>query len=139
MNRELILWPVLFQIGLTIFLYIRLARAKKKAVASNEVNESRRSLYEDAWPEYVIQINNCIRNQFEVPVLFYVLAIQLYILDSVNYLALFIAWSFVLLRSGHAYVHTGSNYVPVRRRLFMASVFAILGLVLLCIYAIIVR
>lgn len=138
MNREMILWPVLCQIGLTIVLYIRLARAKKKAAALNEVDEGRRSLYDDAWPDYVIQINNCIRNQFEVPVLFYVLTVLLYLLDAVTYLTLVLAWAFVLLRIGHAYVHTGTNYVPVRRKLFMASVFTTLGLFVLCVYAVLV-
>jgi len=36
------------------------------------------------------------------------------------------AWLFVLLRVAHAYVHTTSNYVPTRFRIFAASVFVLL-------------
>ncbi|MBM4197700.1 MAG: hypothetical protein FJ197_11540 [Gammaproteobacteria bacterium] len=137
MNRDLIFWPILVQIALTLILYVRLDFAKKKASAAGEVDENRRALYADAWPEYVVQINNCIRNQFEVPILFYVLVALLHAKDSVGAMALVLAWLFVALRLGHAYVHTGSNYVPVRRKLFMGSVVAVVGLFVLAIRALI--
>jgi hypothetical protein len=65
-----------------------------------------------------MKINNNIRNQFELPVLFYVLTIVLWRLGETGTLALMVAWLFVASRIAHAYVHTGANYVPVRRRIF---------------------
>lgn len=132
MNNNLIVFPVLVQILLTFALYIALSVNKNKAVKLGEVNESRRGLYDDAWPEYVLKINNCIRNQFEVPVLFYVLSILLWNLHAVDVYALGCAWLFVATRVAHAWVHTGSNYVPVRRRLFMT------GCVLLLVMSVLV-
>jgi len=35
-------------------------------------------------------------------------------------------WLFVLLRIGHAYVHTTSNYVPTRFKIFAAGIFVLL-------------
>ncbi|MCA9644832.1 MAG: MAPEG family protein [Polyangiaceae bacterium] len=128
MKDAWILAPVLVQVLLTIGMYIRLAVAKKRAVAANEVNEARRALHDDAWPDYVLQINNNIRNQFEVPVLFYVLVFALLSLQQADVAAQALAWLFALSRVGHALVHTGSNYVPLRRRIFTVGVFVLLGL-----------
>lgn len=119
MNSYLIAFPVLVQIVLTLSLYVLLTIRKSRAAKLGNVNESRRGLFDDAWPVDVIAVNNCIRNQFEIPVLFYVLSIFLFLLNAVGLPALLVAWLFVLSRVAHAYVHTGSNYVPIRRRIFM--------------------
>jgi len=95
-----------------------LSIAKSKAVKAGLVNEQRRGLHDDAWPDSVMQINNNIRNQFELPVLFYVLVILLWSLGSAGLFPQTVAWLFVLSRAVHLHIHTGSNYVPLRRRVF---------------------
>ena len=121
MTGQTIFIPVLVQVLLTMVCYIGLTVAKAKAIKNNEVDDARRGLYDDAWPESVIKFNNNIRNQFEVPVLFYVLCFVMWAAQSVTMVALVIAWLFVLSRVVHAYIHTGSNYVPMRRKVFMFS------------------
>ncbi|MGH1372164.1 MAG: MAPEG family protein [Cellvibrionaceae bacterium] len=128
MNAQIILWPVLLNIVLAVLLYFKLISAKKAAVAAGTVDESRRALHDDAWPDSVVQVNNCIRNQFEAPVLFYAVIGVIYALNAVNWIALSLAWIFVTSRYFHAYVHTGSNFVPRRRRFFTVSVLSILAL-----------
>jgi hypothetical protein len=59
-----------------------------------------------------------MRNQFQVPVLFYVLCFIFYALDSVTTTVLYLAWAFVISRIIHAYIHMSSNYVPARFRVF---------------------
>ncbi len=83
-----------------------------------QVDEVRRALHSDAWPDSVIKINNNIRNQFETPVLFYVLVLVLLNLGAVGWLTQLLAWLFVLSRIAHTLVHTGTNQLPLRRRLF---------------------
>lgn len=117
----MILLPALAQILLTIVVYGALAVAKAKAVRGGLVDLDRRALHEDAWPDSVRKINNNIRNQFEVPVLFYVLTIVLWQLNETGVVAQSLAWLFVISRFVHAYIHTGSNYVPARRRVFMVG------------------
>lgn len=129
MNTDLIFYPVLIQVLLVVVLYIILAKRKKQASLAGEVDEARRSLHADAWPESVMQVNNCIRNQFEVPVLFYVAVMALWAIGGVSVLTLGLSWLFVFSRLAHAYVHVGSNYVPVRRKLFMFGVILVLMLV----------
>ncbi|HXV40794.1 MAG TPA: MAPEG family protein [Steroidobacteraceae bacterium] len=118
MNRDLIFGPVLVQVMLTLATYVILIKAKIRAMKAGEVDMARRALHDDAWPDYVIKINNNIKNQFEVPVLFYVLAFALWALDAVHVLALAAAWLFAISRIAHAWIHIGSNYVPNRRRAF---------------------
>ncbi len=118
MDRNLIFLPALIQVFLTLGLYIYLARVKSEAVKLGQVNEARRALYDDAWPERVLQVNNCIRNQFEVPVLFYALIFIIWSVDAVSIYIQILAWLFALSRILHALIHTGSNYVPSRRKVF---------------------
>lgn len=122
MHPDLIFVPLLIQVLLTLVIYIRLGQAKEQAVKIGQVDQTRRALYEDAWPEDVRKINNNIRNQFETPVLFYVLVISLWLLDAAGPAAQLLACGYAVLRIAHAFVHTGSNVVRVRKRLFQASI-----------------
>ncbi len=129
MQSHLIIWPALGQIVLTIGLYFVLAKRKNAALAAGNIDEERRGLFDDAWPDTVVQVNNCIRNQFEIPILFYVLVIVLSQIGSVDIIALSVAWLFLLARVAHAAVHIGSNFVPLRRKLFTLSALLILVLI----------
>lgn len=136
MNPDLIFIPVLIQVLLTLFVFIRLGQTKELAVRRGEVDQTRRALHDDAWPDTVRKVNNNIRNQFETPVLFYVLVICLWALDASGLPALVVSMIYALLRLAHAAVHLGSNIVKVRKRLFQASVVMLLvlcGLLLLAI------
>lgn len=134
MTHNLIFVPVTLQIALTLWLYIALGSAKSKAVKRGEVNEERRALHDDAWPDSVLQINNSIRNQFEAPVLFYVLIGTIWSIGAVNNYIHIAAWVFVISRIIHAAVHTGSNYVPLRRKLFMLGCFVLIGLLVFLVF-----
>ena len=138
MPSNMILLPALAQVLLTIVVYGALAVAKSKATKGGLVDIDRRALHGDAWPESVLKINNNIRNQFEIPVLFYVLTILLWQLNETGVLTQSLAWLFVISRCVHAYIHTGSNYVPVRRKVFMFGcvvVFAMAGIAVWAVLA----
>ena len=139
MNPDLIFIPVLIQLLLSLFVFIRLGQVKEQAVKRGEVDQTRRALHDDAWPDYVLKVNNNIRNQFETPVLFYILVICLWTLDAASLTAQLLALVYALLRLAHASVHLGSNIVKIRKRLFQASVvtlFLLSGLLLLAILGI---
>jgi len=131
MNRDLIFIPVLVQVLLTLATYVLLINVKIRAMKAGEVDMARRALYEDAWPESVMKINNNIRNQFELPVLFYVIAIVLWSLEAVSALVLAAACLFVLSRIVHTWIHVGSNYVPNRRRAFTVGWWVLVAMVAL--------
>ena len=133
MTRDWIFVPVIIQVLLTLAIYVRLIKVKILELRAGRVDRDRLPLYEDAWPASVQQINNNIRNQFELPVLFYVLCTVLWLLDAVNPLALAAAAAFAISRLVHAQIHLFSNYVPNRRRAFTVGWWVLLvmaGLVL---------
>ena len=118
MNKNLVLLPLMLQAFTTLVAYSLLRVRRDKATAAGLVNEERRALHDDAWPDRVLQINNNIRNQFELPTLFYVLCIVLWCVDFVGPVGLGVATLFSLSRLVHLHIHTGSNFVPHRRRAF---------------------
>lgn len=118
MNRSWILPPLLVLVALNLVLYLLMGRAKGRAAAAGQVDEARRALHSDAWPDKIQQINNNLRNQSELPVQFYVCVAILFALDAVGITALVCAWGFALTRLVHSAIHLGSNYVPHRRRVF---------------------
>lgn len=137
MNNNLIFFPVLVQILLTIAMFVGLAIMKVIAIKAGDVDESKRALHSDAWPPYVLKFSNNISNQFETPVLFYVLCCMLWALGGVNMISLTCAWAYVVTRLLHAYIHTGSNYVPYRKHVFLTGVVFLLGLTIACIQVLI--
>jgi hypothetical protein len=128
MEPKLIFWPVLAQVALTVFMFIRIAIVKARSLAAGDVDLSRRALHPEAWPDYVLKVTNNVRNQFEMPVLFYVIALGLWALAEVNVATLTLAWVFVASRLAHAYIHTGSNIVKYRLRMFKLGTVALVGL-----------
>jgi hypothetical protein len=134
MNRDLIFGPVLAQVTLTLFVYVVLIRTKVRAMRAGKVDMARRALHDDAWPDDVMQINNNIRNQFELPVLFYVLSLVLWELHAVHELALLAAAVFVVSRIVHVWIHIGSNVVSARRRAFTVGWYALAAMLLLLIW-----
>lgn len=121
MDQDLILWPLVAQVILVILLFIRLGQLKERARAAGVVDFELTALDNDAWPDDVRQVANNIRNQFQVPVLFFVLVLALHARSSVDIYALVFAWIFVATRVMHSLIHIGSNFVPRRTRAFKLS------------------
>lgn len=134
MTRDWIFVPVIIQVLMTLLIYVRLIKVKIREMRAGKVDMARRGLHEDAWGDSVLQINNNIRNQFELPVLFYVMCIVLWVLDAVNPLALAAATAFVLSRIVHAVIHLGSNYIPNRRRAFTVGWWVLAAMALLLLW-----
>lgn len=138
MESKLIFYPIISQIILTFIMYIRLTIVKHRALANSEIDLDRRALHSDAWPDSVLKTSNNLQNQFESPVLFYALCFMLWALNSVNVFSLLIAWGFVFLRVLHAFVHTGSNTVAIRKKVFMTSTILLIVLCICVINAILI-
>ncbi|TRY29376.1 MAPEG family protein [Aliiglaciecola sp. M165] len=119
MHPNYIFWPVLAQIFLTLTLFIILGMRKTKAVKAGEVDRKKASLDNRVWPEDVVKVSNNIANQFETPVLFYILCLVIYLINAVDMVAMVLACLYAVSRYAHAYAHVGSNFVPMRFRIFL--------------------
>ena len=115
MNQTEIFWPVLAQVLLVYIVYGVMGRRRFVAVKSGEakVGQFKTRSTEPA-SSVTVAANLC--NQFELPVLFYVLCLTLHVTNGVNYLTLALMWIFVLTRYFHAWVHLTSNNLRLRSR-----------------------
>jgi hypothetical protein len=137
MKQHLILWPMLAQVLLALLIYLRLLIVKKREIAAGNVDLERAAIHADGWPDSVHLVNNNLRNQFESPMLFYVLCFILMFLGKIDISVMGTACVFVASRYAHAFVHTTSNVVKIRMPLFTLGVVAITGLVALSVRALV--
>jgi len=131
MNFSNILLPVLIQILLTLIMFLILGARKAKAIKAGGVDRQKTALDNSAWPEDVVKVSNNIANQFQTPVLFYILAILFHITATVTTTVLVLAWVYTVSRLLHGYVHISSNHVPARFRVFTIGVICLIILTVL--------
>lgn len=123
----LILRPLLAMLVLTlvvwVVMYARRIPAMRKIgkPAQTYTTPDKIGLLPDAvnYPAYNF------RNLLELPVLFYVLCIYLYVTSSVDAIYLALAWAFVALRVVHSLIHCTSNTVMARFLVYAAGALAL--------------
>ncbi len=113
-----ILYPVFAQIILTFVLLLAMGWARRKALLTQEVRPADIALDASRWPEGARKYANCYSNQFELPVIFYVLCLIALLTAKADLLMVVLAWAFVAARIAHALMHTGPNVVSVRGGIF---------------------
>src|SRR5271169_6762575 len=122
MSVQMVLLPLLVQIGLTFALLIAMVGLRRQTLVSRETKIRDIALGQPNWPVRATQIGNCYRNQFELPVLFYILiAIALPLRHADNVIVL-LSWVFVVLRLVHAGIFVSSNDMNQRSLSWLAGV-----------------
>ncbi len=121
MTLPAVLAPLFVQVALTFGLLTWLAYRRVSLIGRGEVKRRDIALREPNWPPPVLQLQNAVYNQFELPVLFYVLTILSIITRHADFVFVALAWVFVLLRLGHAYIHVTDNDVPRRGAVFITG------------------
>ena len=137
MNNDLIFLPVLAHIILIFSLYIYLGKVKSRAVKEGSVDRKVASLNPKAWPEFVLKVSNNLDNQFDSPIIFYMLSIIFYLTNNVNGILILMLSAYVFTRYVHAYIHVTSNYVPHRYKSFVIGLLTLLVLTIWLILKII--
>ncbi len=113
-SATLLLLPIMAQMLMTFLLVVWLGYAKVQSLKSGKVTLDKVSLSSDAWPDNVKKISNNFNNQFQLPVLFYILCILVLLRGQSDMTIVILAWTFVLFRLAHSFIHTGSNNVHWR-------------------------
>ena len=116
-----ILLPLFVEVILTFVLLFWLAPLRGRDFRSGLVREEDIALRQPNWSPRALQVSYSYGNQFELPVLFYVLTILALITRHAGIVFVALAWVFVIFRILHAYVHVTSNKVQVRGSLFGVS------------------
>ena len=119
MAKHLIYWPVLAQLLIPILVLLLNGKRKSADVKSGQFDREKAAMDNEAWSKPVVLTSKNLSNQFQLPVIFYVLCLILASIDAVAMVTLTVAWVFVATRYVHAYVHVSTNYVPARLRAFL--------------------
>ncbi len=122
MSISAVILPVLVQVGLTLLLLLWMGRTRVGHLRRGEVQVKDIVLGERNWPARVTQIQNSYHNQFELPVLFYVLVALALITRKADMLFVVMSWVFVVTRLAHAAIHTTSNKLAWRFQAFVIGV-----------------
>jgi hypothetical protein len=120
------LLPLFVQVALTFVLLVAMGRSRLGALARREVAFGDIALGQSNWPERQTKIANAYHNQFQLPVLYFVLTALALITRQADLIFVVMAWLFVATRLAHAAIHTGSNNLRQRFNAFLAG-FAILA------------
>jgi hypothetical protein len=128
MSVQMVLLPVFVLVGLTFFLLLWMATARTQALKAKETRLKDVALRQPNWPEKVTQIGNCYSNQFEIPVLFYVLIALALPLHKADLFIVLMSWVFVVTRFIHAGIFTTSNDVRQRGLVWFAGVLVLLAM-----------
>ncbi|AEG52233.1 MAPEG family protein [Sinorhizobium meliloti] len=115
-----IFWPMVAHVALVFALYALLSTRRASLIRTGKIDASLFRENRDEPGESLI-VRNSIANQFELPVLFHLCCVLLYLTEADNLLSLGLAWLFVALRYAHAFIHVTSNRVRYRQPLFMAG------------------
>jgi len=118
MSVQAILLPLFVEVILTFVLGGWMAARRTRDYKSGAVRPEAVALREPNWPKRTQQLAYAFSNQFELPVLFYVLTILEYVTHLAGVVFVVLAWIFVIFRLLHAYVHVTSNIVRLRGALF---------------------
>jgi hypothetical protein len=124
----MVLLPVFVLVGLTFALLLWMATARARALTGKETRLKDIALGQPNWPERPTQIGNCFSNQFELPVLFYILIAVALPLRHADLVIVLLSWVFVVTRFAHAGIFVTSNNVQRRSLAWFAGVLVLLAM-----------
>ena len=129
MNITPIIYPLLAQVALTFGLMFIMAFSRVKAAQARRYKLRDIAVNSANYPDDVRKSGNSYINQFELPVLFYLICVVLMIAGpGNNKLYLMLAWAFVATRILHAFIHVTSNNVIRRFYAFLAGAIILIAM-----------
>jgi hypothetical protein len=124
----MVLLPVFVLIGLTFALLLGMATMRTRALTGGETKMKDVALGEPNWPTRAAQIGNCFSNQFEIPLLFYVLIALALPLRRADLVIVLLSWVFVVTRFVHAGIFVTSNDLRQRGPAWFAGVLVLFAM-----------
>jgi hypothetical protein len=128
MSVQMVLLPVFVLVGLTFALLLWMAGARRQALVGGQTKIRDIALRQPNWPERATQIANCFSNQFEIPVLFYVLIAIALPLRHADLVIVLLSWVFVVTRFAHAGIFVSSNDLGQRSMAWFAGVLVLFAM-----------
>src|ERR1044071_7258183 len=115
MSVPMVLLPVFVLVGLAFSLLMWMAVARRNAIVKEGTKIRDIALGQPNWPVRATQIGNCFKNQFEMPILFYILIALALPLRHADLVIVCLSWALVVTRFVHAGIFVTSNDLRPRR------------------------
>jgi hypothetical protein len=116
-----IFWPMIAHAVLVFVLYglLRLRRGEAVKAGDAKVSDFRDRVSPE--PEASRRVLANLANQFELPVLFHVGCIALFVTGGISTFVVAVAWVFTVSRYVHAAIHIGGNRLRYRFPAFVVG------------------
>ncbi len=128
MSVQMVLLPVFVQVALTFGLLLWMAGARRGALVSGQTKIRDIALGQPNWPTRPTQIANCFANQFEIPLLFYILIAIALPLRKADLVIVLMSWVFVVTRFVHVGIFVTSNDLGRRSIAWFAGVLVLFAM-----------
>ena len=124
LDARLLIWAVVAQVLLTLIVGVGMMIMRGRDFGRG-LDPQSVAMREQKYSPRATQFAYNFSNQFEVPVLFYVVAILFLIASRPDLIVTIAAWVFALSRIVHALIHTTGNIVVWRGAAYFVGVIAI--------------
>ena len=128
MSAQMVLLPVFVLVGLTFALLLWMAGARRQALVGGETRVRDVALGQPNWPARTTQVGNSFKNQFELPLLFYILIALALPLRHADLFIVLMSWVFVITRFAHAGIFVTSNDLRRRSLAWFAGVLVLFAM-----------
>ncbi len=117
-----LVYPMAAMVLLTMFVLVRMFRARVGAVKAGQIDANFYRLFQGATePANAQKVSRNFSNLFEAPTLFYVVCLAAMITGVTGVLMVTLAWGYVAMRVVHTAIHLGPNKLRWRIRAYFAS------------------
>jgi hypothetical protein len=125
--ESLLVLAMLAQMVLTVLVGFWLGRTRALAIKAKAITGDV-MLSGAGWPAQAKAASNNFSNQFEVPVLFYALALLALHLHLAGLGLAVLAWIFVVGRVSHSIAHCSTNEIRYRAPPYFVALFAVIAM-----------
>ena len=128
MPQTTIFGPVIATVFLTFLVWVYMYVRRISFITSSNMSPEDLAVpgaLAELSPPGVTNPSDNLKNLFEMPVVFYVLALVLFVTNQVDTVTLTAAWVFVAFRALHSAVHCTINIVMLRFTLYLVSTLAV--------------
>jgi len=132
MDRTEIFRPFCATMVLTLVVWVYMYGRRLSFIFSGSLDPKQMTPLELARlsPPQVSNPSDNLKNLFELPTVFYVAVLYIYVTNQADRTYLWAAWGFFLFRALHSAVHCTFNFIPLRFALYVISAGALWFIVL---------
>ena len=128
MPQTAIFGPFFATIALTVVVWVYMYVRRIRFITASKLTPAEMAIpgrLAELSPPAVSNPSDNFKNLFEIPVLFYALALYLYATSQVDAVYVYAGWTFVAFRALHSAVHCTFNLVILRFYLSLISTLAV--------------